>query len=342
MAKNRPNNTSSKPHAGRRVARKSDSGGPAVRFRELRPMADYWGQELKRYYKLETLASAVEWCIRRQDRFIMPTVQRVLGSAPVTSLTFTLFQEGRFQLIFRLRAINAKKKSAEFGFVVAKRDGETSATAGAEHRHLEYLHARAPEWVVKPHLGGHVFLPDRHRRGEGREIYAYLTQWLAAYHELGVDKNHQFFINVHPHHLLTRAQTEALKVQIVAIVAKTYDPEKRVAMEIPEIASGDIVVTRPNRSGRQSAKLIACRRLISNVRPARLIHLIATAGGMWGDARFFLAPADPQDFFNGLALGAGAESARAWMRDYANEIARKRFPQQRHLPLDDVRALVAG
>lgn len=306
-------------------------------------MADYWGQEIKRYYKLETLASATEWRIRRDDRFIIPSVQRVLGQSPVTRLTFALFQEGRYQLIFRLRAANAKKNFAEFGFVVAKRDGDLSKVAAAEHRHLELLHARAPEWVVKPFLGGHIFLPDRYGRpGQGREIYAYLTQWLGTYHELGVDKNHQFFINVHPHHLLTLQQTEALKRKAVAIIARAYDPQKRVSMEMPEVASGDFVVTRPNRRGAQDMRLIACRKLISNVSPSRLIHLIATAGGMWGESRFYLAPADPQDFIDGLILGVGQETAVQWLCDYTREVGRKRLPQQRHLPLAELRALVDG
>lgn len=306
-------------------------------------MADYWGQELKRYFKLETLASAVEWRIRRHDRFILPTVYLVLGSSPVTGLTFTLFQEGRYQFIFHLRATNAKKRSADFGFVVAKRDGEISKVAAAEHRHLEALHGRAPEWVVKPFLGGNVFLPDRYGRpGQGREIHAYLTQWLGSFHELGVDKNHQFFINVHPHRLLTLAQTEALKVKAVAIVARAYDPEGRISMEMPEVASGDFVVTQPNRKGEQDIRLIACRKLLSNIAPGRLVHMIATAGGMWGDRRFFLAPADPQDLLDGLVQGVGEERAVQWMREYTGAVARKRYPQQRHLPLADLRAMVGS
>ena len=306
-------------------------------------MADYWGHELKRYYKLETLASAVEWRIRRQDRFIIPTIQRVLGPSPVTALKFTLFQEGRFQFIFRLQATNTRKKSAAFGFVVAKRDGEISRTAAAEHHHLEQLHGRAPDEVVRPFLGGHVFLPDRHGQpGQGREIYAYLTQWLGSFHELGVDRNLQFFINVNPHRLLTLAQTEDLKTKVIGVVARAYDPESRVSMEMPEIASGDFVVTQPNRKGTQDVKLIACRKLLSNVSPARLIHRLATAGGMWGDRRFFLAPADPQDFFEGLALGVGKGIASEWLRTYAIQVARKRFPQQRHLSLTAIRELVGA
>ncbi len=306
-------------------------------------MFDYWGAELKRFYQLETLAGAVEWRIRQQDRFIIPSVQRVLGRGTVTSLTFSLFQEGRFQLIFRLDAGTANRRRGLFGFVVAKREGETSTVAAAEHRHLAWLHLRAPQWIVRPYFGGTIFLPDRHgRKGQGREIYAYVTQWLNQYHELGVDKNHQFFINIHPHHLLSLGQTEAIKVKILSAIAKSYDPEQRVSMEMPEIASGDVVVTRPHRSGQQEIKIIACRKLLNDITPGRLIHLVATAGGMWADRRFYLIPEDPTNVLAGLTLGVGREMAVAWLREYAADVKRKRFTEQRHLSRAALRDLVGS
>jgi hypothetical protein len=362
MARKKPSNPSQakaprKPGRGNAARRAVPAASPApagapqssrpasrtrvARFTDLRPMYDYWGQELKRYYKLETLANATEHRLARQDTFIVPSVQQVLGRTPVTSMVFRLFQEGRYQLIFQMTAANTRKKKASFAFVVAKKDGELSALAAAEHRHLQMLHPRAPDWVVRPYLGGTLYFPDRYgRSSHARDIYAYLTHWLSGYHELGIDRSHQFFINVHPHRLLTRVQTEALKTQMVAIIARLYDPEKRVSIAMPELASGDFVVTAPDRKGRQALKLIACRKLLANIRPGRLVHLILTAGGMWAEKRFHLAPADPADVAEGLIRGVGEPTALQWVRAYLDDVERRRFPEQAHFPRSAARELL--
>ena len=113
-------------------------------------------------------------------------------------------------------------------------------------------------------------------------------------------------------------------------------------MEMPEIASGDVVVTRPHRSGSQEIKIIACRKLLSNIQPARLVHLMATAGGMWADRRFYLIPEDPENVLEGLALGVGRETAVAWLREYAAEVKRRRFVEQPHLSRAALRDLVGS
>lgn len=296
--------------------------GPRIRWTGFRPFFDYWGNEIKRFYQLETLASATEYMIEHRDQFIVPSVKTVMGPSPLTSLHFELFQEGRHQLIFRLQAGNTRRKQGAFGFVAAKNAQEHAEVARQEHRILEELHRRAPQFVVRPFRGGKVFLPDRHgRESHGREIYAYITEWLNGYHELGVNRNLQFFLNTLKPHTLSLAQTELLKGQIVEIMARTYDAEKRNAMAVPEIASGDFVVTHPDR-GPLRLKLIACRRIVNVSAPARYLHQIATASWEWGDTLFRICPDEPETFFQGLKRAVGAETARLWISQYLSLVRR--------------------
>jgi len=310
------------------------SKGPRVRWKGFRPLYDFWGHEIKRFYKLETLASAVEWSLQTRDRFILPSVQDLLGPGAVTTLSFELFQEGKFQLIFRLKAGNARRKEGFLAFVVAKRTGDFSVVAAAEHRNLEMLNARARGHVVRPFRGGNLFLPDRHRRAEhGREVYAYLTQWLNGYHELGVAENLHFIMNIVPRHTFSLAQTDALKGNMIEIIARSYDPRKGECMEMPQIASGDFVVTPPGKSGPR-LKLIACRRFLKHVTPAKLIHKLASASWPWGDRTLYLMPEDPDIFFESILAAAGEESARAWLTQYADAVSAHRMPEPETLPVE--------
>jgi len=338
---------SSRRHQASRLRERGPGGKSArgekqalrIRWDGLRPMFDFWGNEIKRFYQLETLAGAAEWMLETgRDRFLIVSIQQVLGPAPVTSLVFELFQEGKYQLIFRLRAINARRKDGTFALVVAKHAEEYSRVAQAELGNLHTLYKRAPMAVVKPFRGGHIYLPDRHRRaGHGREIYAYMTQWLGGYHELGVNRDLQFFINTQRPHTFTISQTELLKAQMVEIIARTYDPAARDCMDMPQVASGDFVVTASH--GTPRLKLIACRRMIKNVTPAKLIHRIVSAKWDWGGETFRILPVEPDALFEALGRAAGADVARVWLREYANGVRGGRFPEEEVLPLDIIRIL---
>jgi len=325
-----------KPPKQRPVRRTSPRNRPAPRphagintlWTGFRPLFDYWGNEIVRFYKLETLASAVDWSLQtKRDRFLIPSIQQALGPTPVMSLAFELFQEGRYQFIFRVRAVNARRKEGTFALVVAKRAEDYSKLAALEHANLRVIHERAPEFVVCPFRGGNVYLPDRHGRVEhGRDVYAYVTQWLAGFHELGVNDRLQFIINVKARHTFTIAQTEQLKAKIIEIVARTYSPKKRDCMDVPEIASGDFVVTAPPKPPR--IKLIACRRMLRNVTPVKLLDKIAAASWPWGNTRFYLAPEDPRICYDAFARAIGKEVARDAFTQYAAAIESGKLPER--------------
>ncbi|MBI2425951.1 MAG: hypothetical protein HYV27_24215 [Candidatus Hydrogenedentes bacterium] len=298
-----------------------------IEWSGFKPMYDYWGNEIRRYYQLETLASATEHLIRTKDYFIQSSLREVLGPGPITSMRFTLFQEGRFQLIFQLRAANARKKTATFAFVVAKNSEECSKVAYEEHQHLKTIHPRNPKEIVEPYRGGNIFLPDRHKRiAHGREVYAYLTSWLNGFDELGVDKNLQFIINIEKYHTFTLAQTETIKQQIIMCMLRTYDPVQRSCMAIPEIASGDFVV-QLHRTGRTQVRLIACRKMMTKVTLSAILRRIITAQWDWGKEVFFLRPEAPETLAEALIETLGQEDVAMALPHIFGHVKRREVDQ---------------
>ena len=275
-----------------------------------------------RFYKLETLANATDRMVRGHDRFIAPSVQGVLGPAALTSLAFQLHREETYKLVFRLRAANTRRKRGVFAYVVAKNHREYSALVEAEFGHLCALHRRAPAWVVQPHRGGAVFLPDRHRHTRhGREVYAYVTPWLSGYTELGIHKNGQFLLEGERPHTLKKAETEHVKRLIIELVLRTYDMGALRAINLRDMVPGDLMIKQIPR-GDFKLRLVSCRQLRARVPPDRLIHQILTASWPSAQEPLELAPAAPEDLVDALAKAAGGDTARQWLIHYVATAAR--------------------
>ena len=96
---------------GARIAPVKPVSLTRVKWSGFRVMMDFWGQPMKRYYQLETLANATEASLQWKNSFVYRSVHEVLGAGDISSLQFELFQEGRYQLIFKLRAGSTKGKS---------------------------------------------------------------------------------------------------------------------------------------------------------------------------------------------------------------------------------------
>ncbi|MCA1900905.1 MAG: hypothetical protein LDL53_01610 [Candidatus Hydrogenedens sp.] len=281
----------------------------------FRPMFDYWGNELKRFYQFDTLVNSFNTYLSIKDKFIIPTIQKILGTSPVTSLKFHLFQEGKYQFIFQLKAENQRMKNAYFAFVVAKDGEEFSKVAKAEHNLLITLYKRCPEYVVKPFLGDYLFFPDRYKRKDfHRKIYAYLTQWLAGYDELGVNKDLQFFTNVEKPHTFSIKETNQIKLKIIEIILRLYDEQSKTSIALPEIASGDFVIKRSS-SSQHRIKLIACRKVIKPINSQELIAKIINTSWRWGSKKFHLLPDEPDDFFNVFIHTIGHEKTILWFNN---------------------------
>ncbi|HOV32209.1 MAG TPA: hypothetical protein PLX23_02445 [Candidatus Hydrogenedens sp.] len=281
----------------------------------LRPFYDYWGNELKRFYQFDTLVNSLNTYLHGKDKFILPSIQKVLGLAPITSLKFHLFQEGKYQFIFRLKAENQKLKCAYFAFVVAKDGDDFSNIAKAEHQLLLILNKKSPDLVVKPFSGDYLFFPDRYNRKEfHRKIYAYLTQWLEGFEELGVNRDLQFFTNVQNSHTFSIKETNQIKIKIIETIVSLYDEKKKISIALPEIASGDFVIKR-SPSGNHRLKLIACRKTLKPISPPELIAKIITTSWRWGNKKFHLLPDEPQDFLTVFLHVVGNEKTALWFNN---------------------------
>ncbi|MCX8064349.1 MAG: hypothetical protein N3G21_04175 [Candidatus Hydrogenedentes bacterium] len=273
----------------------------------FRPMYDYWGNELKRFYKFDTLVSSVSSYLETKDKFINDTIHSVMGPAQITSLKFHLFQEGKYQFIFKLTAENKKLKKANFAFVVAKDGNELTKTARIEHNILKKLHLKCPQFVVKPYGGDYLFFPDRHGRKEfHRNIYAYMTEWLSGYEELGINKDLQFYTNVLSPHTFSVSETNNIKIKIMEIILSLYNQENEESIVLPEIASGDFVIKR-SPSKNHKLKMIACRGTLKRITLEKLISLFLTTSWKWGNRKFTLLPDNPHDIVRTLVKIFGKE-----------------------------------
>lgn len=289
------------------VVPKGKSTPVKILWSGFRPMFDYWGNELKRFYKFDTLVSSLCSYLETKDKFISNTVHSVIGPAPITSLKFHLFQEGKYQFIFKLTAENKKLKKANFAFVVAKDGDELTKTAKREHIILERLYSKHPEFIVRPYAGDYLFFPDRHGRKEfHRNIYAYLTEWLGGYEELGINKDLQFYTNVPNPHTFSIPETNLIKIKIIEIILSLYDKETQESIALPEIASGDFMIKR-SPSKNHKLKMIACRKMLKGISLEKLISLLLTTSWKWGNKYFTLLPENPQDLVKTLVKIFGKE-----------------------------------
>lgn len=289
---------------------------PRTRWSGLDPLLDAYGNERKRFFKLETLANATDYFLRRPDAFIVASVQDALGPFPVTALAFELFLETPGKLVFRARATNAKGRQGTFSFVVAKNDDPYSGRLAIERASLWRLYQQIPKLVLKPLRGGTVYLPDRHGRSDqGRSIYGYMAEWPSGFHEIGVGKNGCFFIQGQPPQPVTAEQTETIKARMAALVAATFHERRRDCIEIPDIDEADFLASRPQQ-GAIRLKLVTCRGVLKHMTPEKVLHRIADASYAWRGRRVPLLPRDSALFLDELSEVLGAEEALGWLRAY--------------------------
>ncbi len=308
---------------GKRVSR---HGSPILtQWSDIRDLSDSFGEAYKRYFKPETLASAVDYMLQQNnDRFILPTVQQKLGPAPITSLHFKLAQETRQRIVFKMRAGNARKKLTNFAFVVSKKPLQDSTLIAEEHAILQTLHKRNSRQVLQTWRGGTVFLPDRYRRADkGREIYCYLAEWLPGFEPLGLNKEAQCVLYTDTRKALSKVETEHIKESILEIMLRTYDAKQQNMMALPDIPGGDFLIKRAPNSKPQ-VKLVAARKLFERAKPGAVLSSLLSASWDCGEQVFQLAPADPTKLQETIAQALGPDAAEAWIRDLLRFVARSR------------------
>ena len=317
----------------------SDGNLLFTKFRNLDERTDFQGKTLKRHYKLETLTNALEKQIRSNDRFILSSIQSVMGPAKMKTLTFDLVAENRYKLTFHCKAVNINRNQVSFALVVAKNNQEYSELVRKEISMLRVLQERLPKWTVETLKSGLIFLPDRHRRKEfERDLNAYMALWPKGFHELGVQKNNCLRVNSPRSEHFTHVQSQALKRRMVEIILRTYDPIRRNGMAIPQLLSSDFFVTNPGKNTSQ-IKIMGCREMQNRVSPIKLVHRILDAAWDWNKRPYALAPDDPREIFQAFVNALGKETTMEWFSDYKKAVTSKRLPELDRLDLQALEKL---
>lgn len=156
---------------------------------------EHSGRPSNRYYKLQTLQSALEHQLRTSDKFILASLRAQMGPARIASITFLFVDETKSRFTFKMSAINTKGRRGTAALVVAKNEKEMTSATEADHRNLQSLGSKSRRNILRLLGSGTVFLPDRYRRkSQDREIFLFVQQWLSGYHELAVGRGNQFCI----------------------------------------------------------------------------------------------------------------------------------------------------
>jgi len=263
---------------------------PTIRVQKIPVKADYWGRTFKRPLRSDLLRQAVSTYFEKPGNALFSSLgtlyQRRFGPADVRSVTASLFQEGEYAYVFKVRVDDLSGEKSKLAMILAKDEGKMSRVAEIEHGNLEKLYGRCNDAVVRPLDGGYLQIQGPRRL----QVYVYFTRWLDRYHEMGVQhKNMNFYVNELPFKYFDAAESDRIKCRMLTIMFRLYDPVSREAVEPPKVGAGDFVVTRKSP---HELKLIACRKILKGVTLDRCIRLYLGYQGSWGDRLFHFVPKD--------------------------------------------------
>lgn len=268
---------------------------PLIEVDKIGPMYDFWGRPLKRYVSGPALRRGIQSLLMKSPGVFLESLGRLRGKRPgpeaIRGIRVRLFQEGDYQHVFHAEVRMGDRSKAALGMVVAKQDGALSGLTQSEFENLVYLYGRDSRYVVRPLLGG--TMPLGGDRGQlPKNLYYYLTPWLSQFHELGVHRDMNFYINEIPFHYFNRRESDRIKGHILEILFSYYDPEGHRAIDPPKVGAGDFVITRPQKNEPLRLRLIACRKVLDRVTLDQCIRLYLGYRGEWAGNVFHFVPRD--------------------------------------------------
>jgi hypothetical protein len=270
----------------------------------------------KRFFQIETLASAVEGQIALKDPGIIASFREAFGPMTVSSMTFDLIGETRYHLVFQVKAASFKQRPRTLGMVVAKNHEEGSKATSAEYKALQQLAPRLGKMILKTYQSGRVYLPDRYRRTDvKRTLFLYMTEWTSGFSTFSANKTGQIRLTGKTTHVYTRKETENFKVNLIGLFAAAYDPIRRTGMDV-RASSFESFVVRHTTSGNMVPKLVAPPPLTSKLSPTQLIDRILTLEWRTESAPFPVAPLAPEDVYLGLTSTVDNERVHDWLNAY--------------------------
>ena len=294
-----------------RDVRMTTMNTPAIRIHKIPIKGDYWGRTFKRPLRSDLIEEALAGYFAKPGNALFSSLetlrQRRCNPGQVNSVTASLFQEGDYAYVFRVRVDAAGGEKSRLAMILAKHEGKMSRVAKVEHENLVRLYGRCEDAVVKPLEGGYleiasqasgkIVVSARRRRSPAAErerppvrVYAYFTKWLDRHHELGVHhKTMNFYVNELPFQYFDSRTSDRIKSRMLAVLFRLFDPLRREAVEPPKVGAGDFVVTRKTP---HDLKLIACRKILRGITLDRCVRLYLGYQGSWGGRLFTFVPRD--------------------------------------------------
>lgn len=280
-------------------------------WKESRAFCGPYPQASRRFYKLETLISALEKMLGERDRFLHAELSACLDHTPLNTLSGDLVFEDNNRFVYMLESTSRTRNRAVLRLCVAKNHQECSTFLRKEWEALALLGRRASGQVINVRSAGSIFLPDRYRRKDiNREVFAYITD-AAPGGPLYVASDTQLGPRGPQPRRFSIADTEALKASLVRLTAACYDARDGTGFD-PADLHAECLALRRQPEGTPEVFLLNCPRLRRRLRPEKLLrHLVF---GVLTSERHTLplAPARHEHFFEALAAGASRETARDW------------------------------
>ncbi|MBX3178394.1 MAG: hypothetical protein KF886_13620 [Candidatus Hydrogenedentes bacterium] len=287
------------------------------KWQNLVELTDFRGKSWRRFYKLETLASAIDKLVHEGDRFLQPAIEQLIGApGRLSQIVFTLADEDALRFIFHVSAAYASRKRASFALIVAKNAEEATRRVALEYKHLKILAERIPDAMAVPIRSGAIFLPDRYRReAKNRDIGAYITTVHSGYEPLGIHRNGQYMTAGGVPHTFTKRETEHLRARMVTLIASAFHPIKRDGIDTHQIEPSTFQVHRGGK-GMPGLKLVNCVHMQTRLSPAKVVGFLLTDTWKFRGVESPLAPEDPEAFVDAIAAATDRETAAQWIGTY--------------------------
>lgn len=313
-----------------------------IQWREDSVVAAPAPQAATRYFKLETLTSALSGEMETGGAFFQSVVTRTLRSRNLLSVRGALLFENDAHLEWLLSFVARNRNKTLLRLVVAKNDAECGEIVKTQFANLETLHGRIAKHVPTPLRQGRVFMPDRHgRKSHERRLPAYVTEPLPKAGPCAITKSGQFRSAVPEPKLLSQSDSDALKRRILELCLRSYDPRARNAMPPPNLENGALRITLPKKS-RPDAFIAECRELWTRLTPATLLHRLTGFDWTADGVPVRLLPRDPQLLVQALVNAFGKRDALVWLRDYHAVLQAKKFTPHHRLPETGVADTIAS
>ncbi len=297
-------------------------GGPLrIRWSAFPPFIDEQGNELRRPFKLESLAAAIEGALTGSTPFMLRAFERVRsGSARLQGITFELAQESEQRVVFRALLSFGKGANASARVVASKQPGKLSEALNEERQRLERHYAQAPGFVLRPLGGGPLYLPaPRQRKDAPRVTYAYITGDAPAHVPLAPHESGQFLLLGDKPQLLSHAVSEAIREELVEAWAGTFEEEQGRCMGMPDSREGSLLAYLP-RGKAPSLRIAVAPKPRTRLTPARFIQYVG--GAMWpsAGAAVPLAPESLHAWFRALTRASDRSTAGQWLASYVRGV----------------------